>query len=50
MEARSNAMYLQNDKIAANSVNMFFENEGEINSFRIQKLNLSTADIFKRKY
>ena len=41
MEARSNRMYLQNEKIAVNSVKMFFENKGEINRFRREKLNLS---------
>lgn len=50
MEATSYEMYLQNDKIPANSIKMFFENKGEINKFRIQKLNLSPADIYKRRY
>lgn len=27
---------------------MFFENKGKISSFKIQKLNLSPADITKR--
>lgn len=31
MEARSNRIYLQNEKIV-NSVKMFFENRGEIHS------------------
>lgn len=50
MGAKNNGIYLQNDKIAVNSVKIFFENEGEVNGLSIQKLNLSPADIYKRKY
>lgn len=32
MEARSNRIHLQNEKIVVNSIKMFFENKGEIDS------------------
>lgn len=41
MEAGSNGLYLQNDKIA-NSVNMFFENESEI-KFQDTKIDFITS-------